>query len=67
MKRFVAELRRVCAICGRPLIIRLYSDGSYEGGHYFGKPDGANEYWECEDCYRAWFDPDTEDNIGWGE
>lgn len=33
----VETLRRKCAVCGRELIIRVHEDGTYEGGHYFGK------------------------------
>jgi len=55
-----------CSICGKKLIIRVYPDGRYEGGHYFGSlleaakelelydpsyPDEDYEYWECDECF----------------
>jgi len=43
-------LKRKCAICGREITVWVEEDGSYSGGHYFGKIDGK-EYWECEKCY----------------
>ena len=51
-------IERRCAICGKTLKIKVYPDGRYEGGHYFGKipvPKGKNyeyiEYWECDKCF----------------
>jgi len=59
-------LKRKCSICGRELTVKVYEDGTYEGGHYFGNlkdvlkeigeydpsvPDEEYEYWECDTCY----------------
>ena len=30
-------IKRKCVICGETITIKVYDDGSYEGGHYFGK------------------------------
>ena len=29
-------IRRTCVVCGKELNITLHTDGSYEGGNYFG-------------------------------
>jgi hypothetical protein len=44
------EIKRTCSVCGKPLVISFNND-SYLGGHYFGKMDNDEEYWECDDCY----------------
>lgn len=31
------EIHRQCSICGRKILVRIYPDNSYRGGHYFGK------------------------------
>jgi len=54
-KRVKQTFKRHCAVCGKEITITLYEDGTYEGGHFFGKiPRGGElvEYWECNDCYR---------------
>jgi len=30
------ELIRKCLACGKTIFVKLHSDGTYEGGHYFG-------------------------------
>ena len=65
-RRIVKKLKRKCSVCGKPLTIKVYEDGTYEGGHYFGSlkeamielglynpkyPDEEYEYWECDECY----------------
>ena len=62
-----AVIRRKCSVCGREIPVKLHSDGTYEGGHYFGSvkegmielgrydpkhPDEEYEYWECEECFK---------------
>jgi len=37
MMKVVKILKRRCAVCGKELKIKVYEDGSYRGGHYFGK------------------------------
>ena len=40
------EISRNCTVCGKELSIRLFDDGSYSGGHFFGKvrfPVGEGE------------------------
>lgn len=44
-----------CSICGKSLMVKLFNDRTYKGGHYF-KPvvknlDARKEYWECSRCY----------------
>ena len=62
----VVSIKRKCSVCGREMIIKVYPDGTYEGGYYFGSvkeamielgrydkrlSDKEYEYWECEECY----------------
>ena len=50
------EITRYCAVCGRRIKVKVYENGKYIGGHYFGKiPVGDKyvEYWECDDCYSS--------------
>jgi len=64
----VRVIKRRCAVCGKDLTIKVYHNGRYEGGHYFGNlkeelkeigeynpsiPDEEYEYWECDKCYRG--------------
>jgi hypothetical protein len=46
------DLRKICACCDRKIKVALYTDGTYRGGHHFGKltPEKL-EYWECPKCY----------------
>jgi hypothetical protein len=46
----VKKIERKCAVCGRTLTITIFPDGTYKGGHYFGKINGI-EYWECNECF----------------
>ena len=65
-RRIVKKLKRKCSVCGKPLTIKVYSDGTYSGGHFFGSlkddmirlgiydpkiPDEKYEYWECDMCF----------------
>jgi len=46
---------RTCSICGKELEITVHEDGTYEGGHYFGKigdKEKEFEYWECDECFK---------------
>lgn len=49
------KLIRDCVVCGRKIVITLYSDRTYEGGHFFGKLNIGKgkkaEYWECNKCF----------------
>lgn len=54
MSEKVRMINRKCLICGKEITVKVYPDGSYEGGHYFGdiELDGKKiEYWECGECY----------------
>ena len=31
------ERKRQCAICSKKIIVKIFADKKYEGGHYFGK------------------------------
>lgn len=47
------EIIRKCSICGTRLVVKLYPNGKYKGGHYFGKIKSGKEkfeYWECNKC-----------------
>jgi len=53
-------ISRRCSVCGRKLTVIVNEDGSYSGGHFFGKIDVTidgrrirGEYWECESCYKG--------------
>jgi len=56
-RKIVRRLRRRCSLgdCLRPIRVILYEDGSYRGGHFFGRIiEGKGikgEYWECPPCY----------------
>lgn len=46
---------RECSICDKKITVKLYSDGKYMGGNYFGKINYKKhkfEYWECNECYK---------------
>lgn len=51
-------IKRQCAACGVKILVKVYSNNDYIGGHYFGKiplyiPKSYTyaEYWECDKCY----------------
>jgi len=61
-------IKRRCSVCGRTIEVKVYEDGTYSGGHFFGNlkdsmkelgmydpntQDWEYEYWECEECYRG--------------
>lgn len=54
-KTIAKKLKRLCDICGRTILVALYTDRTYRGGHYFGKIPLDNgkpaEYWERPKCY----------------
>ena len=50
-KEIKKRLVKSCSICEREIRLICYSDGSYRGGHYFGKLVKHFEYWECPPCY----------------
>ncbi|MDP2952894.1 MAG: hypothetical protein Q8O76_06230 [Chloroflexota bacterium] len=58
-KKIVKRLHPVCILqgCprqGKPMNVTLYEDGTYRGGHYFGRLLGRGrkgEYWECPSCF----------------
>ena len=31
------EIKQQCAICGKKILVKVYSNNDYTGGHYFGK------------------------------
>lgn len=46
-------ISRKCSICENEITVKLFSDGKYEGGNYFGKmkiDKEKFEYWECNEC-----------------
>jgi len=49
------KLIRNCVVCGRRIVITLYPDKTYKGGHFFGKLNISKrkkaEYWECNRCF----------------
>jgi len=53
------KIKRHCVICGKDIFVKIFSDGKYSGGNYFGnmlieKSTSQNtkrEYWECEICF----------------
>ncbi len=48
-------MNRKCVVCGSKLIIQLFPNRKYKGGHYFGKmtiDKDKFEYWECNKCYK---------------
>ena len=36
-KEIIKRLEKTCSVCGRKIKMILYKDGTYRGGHYFGK------------------------------
>jgi len=51
------KIIRMCAVCGKDIVIEVNQDKSYLGGHYFGTlniNDEKDEYWECDSCYNSW-------------
>lgn len=49
-------MNRWCVECGKFLIIRVYENRSFDGGHHFPDLAGDNvlgEYWLCPTCYEA--------------
>jgi len=55
MNTQMEKLIRNCIVCGKRIVIALYRDRTYEGGHFFGKLNIAKrkkaEYWECNRCF----------------
>lgn len=49
------KLIRNCVVCGKRIVITLYPDKTYKGGHFFGKLNIGKrkkaEYWECNKCF----------------
>lgn len=56
VKPFLAIISVRCLVCGRWFLVKIYPDGRYIGGCYFGVinyPEYGirnEEYWECEKC-----------------
>lgn len=46
---------RQCVICSKDIVVKVFSDGNYIGGNYFGAISAEKykraEYWECDECY----------------
>lgn len=36
-KKIINRINKRCVCCGRKIKVILYKDGTYRGGHYFGK------------------------------
>lgn len=63
-KEIKKRLSKSCSICERNIRLVCYHDGSYRGGHYFGKftiHKKRIEYWECPRCY--WNIKSLENNL----
>jgi len=46
------NITRQCAICGKDILVKVFSDGKYSGGNYFHSTSECNPNGQCPDIYK---------------